>query len=69
MTKQGFSETPKPQKTVTVSFKAPVDLLAQIDRLAKDERRSRGNAIRLLLDEALQQRLPRDSANTLRIAR
>ena len=32
-----------------MSFRLPAALLAQIDRLANDERRTRGNAIRLLL--------------------
>jgi hypothetical protein len=39
-----------------VSFRLPVALLAQIDKLANDERRTRGNAIRLLLEEALRAR-------------
>ncbi len=39
-----------------MSFRLPAALLAQIDRLANDERRTRGNAIRLLLEEALHQR-------------
>jgi hypothetical protein len=39
-----------------VSFRLPAALLAQIDKLADDERRSRGDAIRLLLEEALHQR-------------
>jgi hypothetical protein len=39
-----------------VSFRLPAALLAQIDRLANDERRTRGNAIRLLLEEALRVR-------------
>jgi len=37
-------------------IRAAVALLAQIDRLANDERRTRGNAIRLLLEEALRAR-------------
>jgi metal-responsive CopG/Arc/MetJ family transcriptional regulator len=42
--------------TTGVSVRLPNDMLASIDRLANDERRTRGNAIRLLLEEALQVR-------------
>jgi hypothetical protein len=61
------SEIAKEPKSVTVSFIVPVALLAQIDRLASDEHRSRGNAMRLLLEEALRQRILRcgDSGCTI----
>jgi hypothetical protein len=61
------SEVAKQPKSVTVSFIVPVALLAQIDELASDERRSRGNAMRLLLEEALRQRtlLRGDSTRTI----
>jgi hypothetical protein len=42
--------------TTGVSVRLPNEMLAQVDRLANDERRTRGNAIRLLLEEALQSR-------------
>lgn len=42
--------------TTGVSVRLPGEMLAQIDRLANDERRTRGNAIRLLLEEALKAR-------------
>ena len=43
-------------ESVGVSFRLPASLLAQVDGLADEERRTRGNAIRLLLEEALEQR-------------
>jgi metal-responsive CopG/Arc/MetJ family transcriptional regulator len=44
------------QGTTGISVRLPNEMLAQIDKLANEERRTRGNAIRLLLEEALQQR-------------
>ncbi len=49
----------KRQESVTVSFRVPVALLAEIDSLASDERRSRGSVLRFLLEEALQERTSR----------
>lgn len=50
----------KPEKedagSVGISVRLPSTLLAEIDRIAEQERRTRGNAIRLLLEEALRQR-------------
>jgi hypothetical protein len=43
-------------ESVGVSFRLPTALLAQIDKLANDERRTRGNLLRLLLEEALRTR-------------
>ena len=45
--------------TTGISVRLPNDMLAQIDRLANVERRTRGNAIRLLLEQALHQRSER----------
>jgi metal-responsive CopG/Arc/MetJ family transcriptional regulator len=39
-----------------VSIRLPTELLEDIDRLATEERRSRGNMVRLLLEDALKQR-------------
>ena len=39
-----------------VSVRLPAALLQEIDRLAEQERRTRGNVIRLLLEDALKQR-------------
>jgi metal-responsive CopG/Arc/MetJ family transcriptional regulator len=36
-----------------------VELLEEIDHLAEEERRTRGNVIRLLLEDALKQRQKR----------
>jgi metal-responsive CopG/Arc/MetJ family transcriptional regulator len=43
-------------ESVGVSVRLPADLLEEIDRLAEEERRTRGNVIRLLLEDALKQR-------------
>jgi len=45
--------------TTGVSVRLPNEMLEQVDKLANDERRTRGNAIRLLLEEALQSRATR----------
>lgn len=42
--------------TTGVSVRLPNEMLDRVDRLADEERRTRGNAIRLLLEEALEQR-------------
>jgi metal-responsive CopG/Arc/MetJ family transcriptional regulator len=47
------SEEPE---SIGVSVRLPSSLLAQIDRLAEQERRTRGNVMRLLLEDALKQR-------------
>ena len=39
-----------------VSVRLPTALLADIDRIAEQERRTRGNVIRLLLEDALKAR-------------
>jgi len=51
----------KPEKeqeagSVGVSVRLPAALLADIDRIAEQERRTRGNVIRLLLEDALKAR-------------
>jgi metal-responsive CopG/Arc/MetJ family transcriptional regulator len=51
----------KPEKeeasgSVGVSVRLPESLLIQIDRLAEQERRTRGNMIRILLEDALKAR-------------
>jgi metal-responsive CopG/Arc/MetJ family transcriptional regulator len=43
-------------ESVGVSVRLPVALLEEIDRLAEEERRTRGNVIRLLLEDALKLR-------------
>jgi metal-responsive CopG/Arc/MetJ family transcriptional regulator len=43
-------------ESVGVSVRLPMDLLKEIDGLAEEERRTRGNVIRLLLEDALKQR-------------
>ncbi len=42
--------------SVGVSVRLPTALLADIDRIAEQERRTRGNVIRLLLEDALKAR-------------
>ena len=37
-----------------VSVRLPATLLAEIDRLAQQERRTRGNLVRILLEDALK---------------
>jgi metal-responsive CopG/Arc/MetJ family transcriptional regulator len=39
--------------TVGVSVRLPEGLLAEIDRMAADDRRTRGNMVRLLLEDAV----------------
>jgi metal-responsive CopG/Arc/MetJ family transcriptional regulator len=46
----------KDAESVGVSVRLPATLLANIDRLAVEERRTRGNLIRLLLEDALKSR-------------
>jgi metal-responsive CopG/Arc/MetJ family transcriptional regulator len=41
---------------VGVSVRLPAVLLAEIDRIAQDERRNRANVIRILLEDALEAR-------------
>jgi metal-responsive CopG/Arc/MetJ family transcriptional regulator len=50
-------------ESVGVSVRLPSSLLAQIDELAEHERRTRGNAIRLLLEDALKQRVEQGRKN------
>ena len=54
MAKKGERE--QPNGSVGVSVRLPASLLAEIDRLAEEERRTRGNVIRLLLEDALKAR-------------
>ena len=42
--------------SVSVSVRVPEELLREIDTLADQERRSRGNMVRLLLEDALKAR-------------
>ena len=44
------------QGSASVSIRLPKEMLDQIDRMAEEERRSRGNMIRYLLEDALQAR-------------
>ena len=46
----------KDPEYVGVSVRLPATLLAEIDSLAVEERRTRGNLIRLLLEDALKSR-------------
>jgi metal-responsive CopG/Arc/MetJ family transcriptional regulator len=50
----------KPEKqeagSVGISVRLPSTLLAEIDRIAEQERRTRGNLIRILLEDALKVR-------------
>ena len=49
--------------SVGVSVRLPVALLADIDRLAEQERRTRGNMVRILLEDALKIRMGKDRTN------
>lgn len=49
-------EKKEEQPSVAVSVRLPGDLVTEIDTIASDERRSRGNTIRLLLEDALKAR-------------
>lgn len=51
-----MAKKPKEEGSVGVSVRLPATLLAEIDRLAEQERRTRGNVIRLLLEDALKAR-------------
>ena len=51
-----MAKTKEEPESLGVSVRLPATLLAEIDRLAEVERRTRGNVIRLLLEEALKQR-------------
>ena len=42
--------------SVGVSVRLPANLLAEIDRIAADERRTRGNVIRIALEDWLKER-------------
>lgn len=42
--------------TTALSVRLPNALLAQIDRIVTDERRTRGNVVRILLEDALKAR-------------
>jgi metal-responsive CopG/Arc/MetJ family transcriptional regulator len=46
----------KDSESVGVSVRLPATLLAEIDSLAVEERRTRGNLMRLLLEDALKSR-------------
>jgi len=49
-------EREEPKGSVSVSVRLPEELLTEIDSLATEERRTRGNMVRLLLEDALTQR-------------
>ena len=53
---RALKQEPQELESVGVSVRLPSLLLAQIDTLAEQERRTRGNVIRLLLEDALKQR-------------
>jgi metal-responsive CopG/Arc/MetJ family transcriptional regulator len=46
----------EPSGSVGVSVRLPKELVTQIDSLAVEQRRSRGNMLRLLVEEALTHR-------------
>ena len=54
------AEKKKAQKEVGpgvgVSVRLPAEMLKEIDRLADQERRTRGNMVRILLEDALEHR-------------
>lgn len=41
---------------ITQTVRLPNEMLSQVDRLANDERRTRGNMLRILLEDALKAR-------------
>jgi metal-responsive CopG/Arc/MetJ family transcriptional regulator len=47
---------PKEDETVGISVRVPRALVEEIDRVAEDERRTRGNVVRMLLEDALAAR-------------
>lgn len=49
-------EKEEPVGSVGVSVRVPEEMVSQIDMLAAQERRTRGNMIRILLEDALKQR-------------
>lgn len=49
-------ELAEPLGSVGVSVRIPEGMVTEIDRLAAEERRTRGNMIRILLEDALKQR-------------
>lgn len=49
-------EREEPKGSVSVSVRLPEELLTEIDSLATEERRTRGNMVRLLLEDALKAR-------------
>ena len=51
-----MSKRPKEQGSIGVSVRLPAALLAEVDRLAEEERRTRGNMLRILLEDALKAR-------------
>jgi len=51
-----MAKTKEEAESVGVSVRLPVNLLEEIDSLAEEERRTRGNVIRMLLEDALKQR-------------
>jgi metal-responsive CopG/Arc/MetJ family transcriptional regulator len=55
MAKKTQSE-PETTETTGLSVRVPVHLLARIDALTSAEKRTRGNMVRVLLEEALDSR-------------
>ena len=55
MAKKTQSE-PEATETTGLSVRVPVQLLARIDALTAAEKRTRGNMVRVLLEEALDSR-------------
>lgn len=59
----------KEEPLANVSVRLPAELLAQIDALAEEERRTRGNVIRLLLEDALEARKASERKKTVQSER
>jgi metal-responsive CopG/Arc/MetJ family transcriptional regulator len=51
-----MSKKNEPEVTVGLSVRVPASLLARIDALTTAEQRTRGNMVRILLQEALDER-------------
>lgn len=50
------TQSPETTETTGLSVRVPVQLLARIDALTAMEKRTRGNMVRVLLEEALDSR-------------
>jgi metal-responsive CopG/Arc/MetJ family transcriptional regulator len=59
------ADAPERERLMQVSVGLPADLVAELDRIAKAELRSRGRLVEMLIREALQRR---QSQTTRRVA-